>query len=112
MDIGHKELQLHLNSQYYCLALDKLGLISQTMRAALNKYSRVFMVRFDVHLPQLNLKYSPKIYDSAVIDRFIDYLKGTIQKGRAAKVSKLIPVKCSMHGQDTIQMQILTIIML
>lgn len=81
MDIGHRGLQLHLNSQYYCLALDKLDLISQTMRAALKKYSRVFMVRFDVHLPRLNLKYSPKIYDSAVIDRFIECLKDTIQKG-------------------------------
>ena len=67
------------------LSAEYLSLILQTLQTALNDHSRTFMVRFDLHLPQLNFHDSPTVYDSTVISKFFKSLNAKIQHDRSIK---------------------------
>lgn len=62
-----------------------LDAILQTLQAAMNEHPRTFMVRFDLHLPQLNFRDSPTVYDSTVISKFFKSLDAKIQQDRLIK---------------------------
>ncbi|MGE6383048.1 inovirus Gp2 family protein [Shewanella baltica] len=67
------------------LSAEYLNAILQTLQAALNEHPRTFMVRFDLHLPQLNFRDSPIVYDSTVISKFFKSLSAKIQHDRLTK---------------------------
>jgi len=67
------------------LSAEYLSAILQTLQAALNEHLRTFMVRFDLHLPQLNFHDSPTVYDSTVISKFFKSLNAKIQNDRLIK---------------------------
>ncbi|MCU8072638.1 inovirus Gp2 family protein, partial [Shewanella sp. SM32] len=67
------------------LSAEYLNAILQTLQAALNEHPRTFMVRFDLHLPQLNFRDSPTVYDSMVISKFFKSLNAKIQNDRLIK---------------------------
>ena len=67
------------------LSAEYLDAILQTLQAAMNEHPRTFMVRFDLHLPQLNFRDSPVVYDSTVISKFFKSLNAKIQHDRLIK---------------------------
>ena len=67
------------------LSAEYLDAILQTLQAAMNEHPRTFMVRFDLHLPQLNFRDSPTVYDSTVISKFFKSLDAKIQHDRLIK---------------------------
>ncbi|MCG9698026.1 inovirus Gp2 family protein [Shewanella sp. Isolate11] len=70
----------------------------RTIHAALNEHPRTLMVRFDLHLPQLNFDDSPMWYDSGVIGKFFKSLNVKIQNDRDIKAREGKRVHpCSMR---------------
>lgn len=67
------------------LSAEYLNATLQTLQAALSEHPRTFMVRFDLHLPQLNFRDSPVVYDSTVISKFFKSLTAKIQHDRLIK---------------------------
>ena len=74
-----------LNVNPRSLSAEYLDAILQTLQAAMNEHPRTFMVRFDLHLPQLNFLDSPVVYDSTVISKFFKSLDAKIQHNRLIK---------------------------
>lgn len=97
MSTSNTDLAVINNGQYQGLKVNSrplsavyLDIILKTMQAAIIDHPRTFMVRFDLHLPQLNFRDSPVVYDSTVITKFFKSLTAKIQhdrfiKGRKAK---------------------------
>jgi hypothetical protein len=67
------------------LSAQYLDGILRTMQSALNEHPRTLVVRFDLHLPQLNFTDSPTLYDSTVISKFFKSLDAKIQNDRSIK---------------------------
>ncbi|MFG0576518.1 inovirus Gp2 family protein [Shewanella sp. yb_14] len=67
------------------LSCEYLEAILRTLDAALGEHPRTFMVRFDLHLPQLNFMDSPTFYDSSVISKFFRSLDAKIGHDRERK---------------------------
>ena len=67
------------------LSAEYLSATLQTLQAALSEHPRTFMVRFDLHLPQLNFRDSPVVYDSTVISKFFKSLNAKTQHDRLIK---------------------------
>lgn len=67
------------------LSCEYLEAILRTLDAALGEHPRTFMVRFDLHLPQLNFMDSPTFYDSSVISKFFRSLDAKIAHDRERK---------------------------
>ncbi|MCP3128812.1 inovirus Gp2 family protein [Shewanella sp. KJ2020] len=74
-----------LNVYPKLLSAEYLSAILQTLQAALTEHPRTFMVRFDLHLPQLNFRDSPVVYDSTVITKFFKSLNAKIKHDRLSK---------------------------
>jgi len=74
-----------LNVYPRLLSAEYLDAILQTLQAAMNEHPRTLMVRFDLHLPQLNFLDSPVVYDSTVISKFFKSLDAKIQHNRLIK---------------------------
>ncbi|MEL4428322.1 inovirus Gp2 family protein [Shewanella mangrovisoli] len=70
------------------LSAEYLDAILRTFDAALNEHHRTFMIRVDLHLPQLNFPDSPAIYDTSVIGKFFKSLNAKIQHDRYTKGSE------------------------
>jgi len=66
-----------------------LEIILKTMQTAIIYHPRTFMVRFDLHLPQLNFCDSPVVYDSTVITKFFKSLTAKIRYDRFIKGRKV-----------------------
>ncbi|MBO2576334.1 inovirus Gp2 family protein [Shewanella algae] len=67
------------------LSKSYLEAIFRTLNASLNEHPRTFMVRFDLHLPQLNFIDSPMLCGTSVISRFFKSLNAKIQHDRESK---------------------------
>lgn len=70
------------------LSAEYLDAILRTFDAALNEHHRTFMIRVDLHLPQLNFPDSPAIFDTSVISKFFKSLNAKIQHDRYTKGSE------------------------
>ncbi|QYJ77933.1 inovirus Gp2 family protein [Shewanella acanthi] len=67
------------------LSAEYLEAIYRTMNAALDEHPRTLLIRFDLHLPQLNFPDSPTVYDSTVITKFNKSLNAKILHDRHIK---------------------------
>ncbi|MBB1425326.1 MAG: inovirus Gp2 family protein [Shewanella sp.] len=69
------------------LSCEYLNATLQTLQNALSDNPRTFMIRFDLHLPQLmGLCDSPFVYNTNVITRFFKSLGSRIENDRARKL--------------------------
>jgi hypothetical protein len=92
MSTSNTNLTVISNGQYQGLKVNSrplscayLDIILKTMQAAIIDHPRTFMVRFDLHLRQLNFRDSPVVYDSTVITKFVKSLTAKIQHDRFIK---------------------------
>lgn len=92
MSTSNTNLTVISNGQYQGLKVNSrplscayLDMILKTMPAAIINHPRTFMVRFDLHLRQLNFSDSPVVYDSTVITKFVKSLTAKIQHDRFIK---------------------------
>lgn len=95
MSTSNTDLAVINNGQYQGLKVNSrplsavyLDIILKTMQTAIIDHPRTFMVRFDLHLPQLNFCDSPVVYDSTVITRFFKSLNAKIRHDRFVKGRK------------------------
>jgi hypothetical protein len=89
---SNTNLTVITNGQYQGLAVyfkplsvQYLDAVYQTMHAAICEHPRTFMVRLDLHLPQLNFDDSPTVYGSTVITKFFKSIIAKIQHDRLIK---------------------------